>query len=59
MAKNTKRKEEWWIYYRMRYSDYDEDQVVVMPNITKLLWWIAKYGHRCTEVEIILREAYA
>lgn len=40
----------------MGHSDYDEDQVVVMPNVAKLLWWITKYGSRCTEVQIVLRE---
>ena len=56
MKNGKKNKEEWWIYYRMGHSDYDEDQVVVMPNVRKLLLWIAKYGSRCCQVEIVLRE---
>lgn len=55
MAKN-KRKEEWWIYYRMAHSEYEDDQVVVLPSVGKLLWWIAKFGNRCCQVEIVLRE---
>lgn len=55
MAKN-KRKEEWWIYYRMAHFEYDDDQVVVLPSVGKLLWWIAKFGNRCCQVEIVLRE---
>ena len=57
MAEGKKRKEEWWIFYRKGYSDYDEDCVVILPSVGKLLLWIAKNGHRCTEVEIVLREA--
>lgn len=56
MKKQKKNKEEWWIYYRMGQSDYDADRVVVLPSVGKLLWWIAKYGNRCCQVEIILRE---
>ena len=41
MKNRKKNKEEWWIYYRMGHSDYDEDQVVVMPSIGKLLLWMA------------------
>lgn len=47
---------EWLIIYRMGYSDYEEECVVVMPNIPKLLLWIARYGSRCTEVSIRLVE---
>lgn len=47
---------EWWICYRMGYSDYDEVNVVVMPNIPKLILWIARYGSRCTEASIRLVE---
>ena len=57
MTKEKKRKEEWWIFYRKGCSDYDEDYVVILPSVAKLLFWIAKNGHRCTEVEIVLREA--
>ena len=57
MAKEKKRKEEWWVYYRTGGSIFDEDQLVILPSVGKLLLWIARNGHRCTEVEIILREA--
>lgn len=57
MGKAKHRKEEWWIYFRMGYSDYEEESMVVLPSVAKLLWWIAKYGNRCTEVEIVLQEA--
>ena len=55
MAKK-KRREEWWVYYRMDHSEYEDDQVVVLPSVGKLLWWIAKFGSRCCQVEIVLRE---
>ena len=54
-AKN--RKEEWWVHYRLGYSEYNEDHLVVLPSVAKLLLWIAKNGHRCVEVCIVLREA--
>lgn len=47
---------EWWICYRMGYSEYEEDSVVVLSSIAKLLLWIAKYGRRCTEMKIVLQE---
>lgn len=50
-------KEEWWVYFRLGYSDYEEESVIVLPTVAKLLYWIARNAHRCTEVEIVLREA--
>lgn len=57
MKKAKGHKEEWWVYFRFGYSDYDEDHVVVLPTVAKLLYWIARNAHRCVEVEIVLREA--
>lgn len=57
MKNGKSRKEEWWVYFRFGYSDYDEDHVVVLPTVAKLLYWIARNAHRCAEVEIVLREA--
>jgi len=45
---------EWWITFRL--NSKEEDGMVIMPSIPKLLLWIAKYGSRCSEVYIRLVE---
>ena len=45
---------EWWI--RFRLNGNEEERMVVMPSIPKLLLWIAKYGSQYSEVNICLIE---
>lgn len=45
---------EWWIRYRL--IDSEDECMVVMPSIPRLLLWIVKYGSKCSEVNICLIE---
>lgn len=45
---------EWIIVFQRR--DEEEDNMVIMPSIPKLLLWIAKNGSKCCEVSIRLVE---
>ena len=56
MKTGKKRKESWWVYYRINEDWEGEDHLVVLPSVRKLIWWIAKFGSRCCQVEIIRRE---
>lgn len=45
---------EWIIVYQKKGAD--DDCIVVMPSITKLLSWIVKHASKCSTVSIRLVE---